>query len=63
MNGSEVDSLAVSAINGDTTTVQLSGFCEVVAADDITMAVTQSSGGALNMDVARIAIYRLGVVS
>ena len=62
-NGSEVDSVNYSAISGDTTTVTLTGFTTCVAADTFKMQVRQSSGGALNMDVARLTLVRYAAVS
>jgi hypothetical protein len=57
-NGSEEDSFAIGALSGDPTTVALTAFFTAVSGDAITVQVFQNSGGALNMDVARISVVR-----
>lgn len=62
-NGSEVNSYALSALSGETTTVPLNGYATCEAGDTFGVQVYQSSGGALNMDVARLTIVRHAPVS
>ena len=57
-NGSEVDSYSTGALSGDTTTVSVTGYTTCAATDTFKVQVRQNSGGALNMDVARIALVR-----
>lgn len=62
-NGSEISSLAVSALSGEQTVVTLTGYVTCEAADTFGVQVYQSSGGSLNMDVARLTIVRHAPVS
>lgn len=58
-NGSEEDSASFAAISGETTTVQLTSIFTVEDGDTIKMQVRQNSGGNLNMDAARLTVYRI----
>jgi hypothetical protein len=58
LNGSEVETVVHSALSGEKTTVHYSTVFTVEAADEIKMQGYQSSGGALNIDNARLTIVR-----
>ncbi len=63
INGTALDSVSTSAIIGETTTVTLPILMSVAAGDALTVEAVQSSGGALNCDVARLALFRVGPIS
>lgn len=62
-NGSEEDSVWQSAITGETTTLLLPTKFTVVSGDTIKMQAYQSSGGALDIDVAKLVVFRFAPAS
>jgi hypothetical protein len=64
-NGSLVagSSWTIGALSGDVTDVQLPATFTVVAADEITLIVYQTSGGALNISEATLTVVRIGAVA
>ena len=63
-NGSDVDALGVSALDGgDNTTLSMSAVTTAEAGDIFTLVAKQTSGGALNVAAARFTVLRLGVAT
>lgn len=59
-NGSvEETSPSVSALSGENTYASVNTWIEVAAGDTITLQAYQSSGGALNAESIKLAIYRI----
>lgn len=62
INGSNEDATFLGAYSSDVTSVPLSTICFVSSGDELILQAYQGSGGALNMDVAKVRIARLGPV-
>lgn len=62
-NGSTEDLFGLSALSGDTTSVILPAKFEAAAGDTIKIQVYQSSGDALNLDVAKLTVVRFAPVA
>ncbi len=62
-NGASYERLKLVSLDDDATTMSFSAITTVVAGDNLKMNVWQNSGGALDVDLARLTVVRLAPVS
>lgn len=63
INGTAEDSQTVTALSGETTQLTMPFMVVASAGDTIKVQVQQTSGGALNLDRANLAVFRVGPVA
>lgn len=62
-NGSDVDYLNTSGLSGETTTVSYSTVLQAAAGDTVKLRAYQSSGGSLDVNLAKMTVVRLAPIS
>jgi hypothetical protein len=62
-NGAAISSHRISAVNGDTTSLFVNDFTTTASTDTWKLVVYQNSGGALNLQEARLSVIRIAPAS